>query len=110
MFISKNFSFNNSSLATAMSNRTPALNGLRALFQRLGAALGRRQGATGILEHLATLPLGAQSSLVVVRLQGETLLLGATAQRITLLSKQGGVTANLGSIEAAAPTDEARRL
>jgi len=60
---------------------------VRVLVQRLVGAFHRRQAAAGVLEHLATLPLGAQPSLVLVRLGGETLLLGATAQQISLLTK-----------------------
>jgi flagellar biogenesis protein FliO len=60
---------------------------VRVLVQRLAGAFHRRQAAAGALEHLATLPLGAQPSLVLVRLGGETLLLGATAQQISLLTK-----------------------
>lgn len=60
---------------------------LRGFLQRLVPALRRRAIAGGALEHLATLPLNAQTSLVLVRLGQETLLLGATAQTISLLAK-----------------------
>jgi flagellar biogenesis protein FliO len=40
-----------------------------------------------MLEHLGTMPLTAQSSLALVRLNGETLLLGITPQNISLLAK-----------------------
>ena len=60
---------------------------LGALFKRIiGTVAGRRVGG-GALEHLATLPLGAEPSLVLVRLGQQTLLVGATAQRINLLAK-----------------------
>lgn len=36
------------------------------------------------------MPLTAQASLALVRLNGETLLLGVTAKNITLLAKSGG--------------------
>lgn len=58
-----------------------------ALWQRLLPALRRRSVAGNALEHLASLPLTAQSSLALVRFQGETLLLGVTGQNITLLTK-----------------------
>lgn len=58
-----------------------------ALLQRLLPALRRRNSFGTALEHLGTMPLTAQSSLALVRLQGETLLLGITPQNITLLAK-----------------------
>lgn len=58
-----------------------------ALWQRIVPALRRRAVAGNALEHLGSLPLTAQSSLALVRLHGETLLLGVTAQSITLLTK-----------------------
>jgi flagellar biogenesis protein FliO len=91
MFISKNFSFNRRALLPRFSS-APGAPGIgvtvvRALVQRLTGAFQRRGAAAGALEHLATLPLGTQPSLVLVRLGGETLLLGATAQQISLLTK-----------------------
>jgi flagellar biogenesis protein FliO len=47
---------------------------------------GRR--VAGALEHLGTLPLTAQSSLALVRLHDETLLLGITPQSIKVLAKR----------------------
>lgn len=61
--------------------------GVGALLQRFMPALGRRGNLAGVLEHLGTLPLTAQSSLAVVKLHDETLLLGITPQNITLLAK-----------------------
>lgn len=58
-----------------------------ALWQRIMPALRRRAIAGNALEHLGSLPLTAQASLALVRLHGETLLLGVTAQNITLLTK-----------------------
>jgi flagellar biogenesis protein FliO len=58
-----------------------------ALFQRILPALSRRGTVGGALEHLGSMPLTAQSSLALVRLHGETLLLGITPQNITLLTK-----------------------
>ena len=63
------------------------LSGYGALLQRLVPALRRRGNLGNVLEHLGTLPLTAHSSLALVRLQGETLLLGITPQSITLLTK-----------------------
>jgi flagellar biogenesis protein FliO len=59
----------------------------RGFLERMVPALRRRPIAGGALEHLATLPLNAHSSLVLVRLGEETLLLGATTQNISLLAK-----------------------
>jgi len=64
------------------------LSGYTALLQRLVPALRRRGNLGNALEHLGSLPLTAQSSLALVRLQGETLLLGITPQSITLLTKE----------------------
>jgi flagellar biogenesis protein FliO len=47
------------------------------------------------LEHLGSLPLTAQSSLALVRLQDETLLLGITPQTITLLTKVSAVAVSV---------------
>jgi len=60
-------------------------------WQRLLPALSRRAIAGNALEHLGSLPLTAQSSLALVRLHGETLLLGVTPQNITLLAKGGEI-------------------
>lgn len=100
MYISKSFSFNRASCWTSSAGVAPSSVGnfsaLRALWQRvIGAFAGRRVGG-GALEHLATLPLGPQPSLVLVRLGQQTLLLGATAQRINLLAKTSSETGELG--------------
>jgi flagellar biogenesis protein FliO len=60
---------------------------MSAFIHKILPALGRRSALNGALEHLASLPLTAQSSLALVRLHHETLLLGITPQSITLLSK-----------------------
>ena len=70
-----------------------ALSGYAALLQRLVPALRRRGNLGNALEHLGSLPLTAQSSLALVRLQGETLLLGITPQSITLLTKGSAAAA-----------------
>jgi len=62
--------------------------GWGALWRRLLQALSRRSPMRGSLEHLGSLPLTAQSSLALVRLNRETLLLGITPQGITLLTKR----------------------
>jgi len=77
------------------------LSGYAALLQRLLPALRRRGNLGNALEHLGSLPLTAQSSLALVRLQGETLLLGITPQSITLLTK--GSAAALGAPAAVQP-------
>jgi len=58
-----------------------------ALWRRLWQALSPRSATGGALEHLGSLPLTAQSSLALVRLNKETLLLGISPQGITLLTK-----------------------
>ncbi len=114
MFTSKNFSFNNRALR-ARFNAAPGAPGIgvtvvRALFQRLAGAFHRRQAAAGVLEHLATLPLSAQPSLVLVRLGGETLLLGATAQQISLLTKSSADLPDLPQrIDEILPHEETTR-
>lgn len=60
---------------------------LGAFLRRVFPTLGRRSALGGALEHLGSLPLTAHSSLALVRLYKETLLLGITPQSITLLSK-----------------------
>jgi flagellar biogenesis protein FliO len=61
--------------------------GLAAFIRRIVPALARRSAVAGALEHLASLPLTAHSSLALVRLNKQTLLLGITPQGITLLTK-----------------------
>ena len=68
---------------TPVSGLGIVLDGLR----RLLSPLGRHAKTAGALEHLASLPLTAQSSLALVRLHKETLLLGITPQSVTLLTK-----------------------
>ncbi len=60
---------------------------LCAIFRRLFPRLHRHSAFDGALEHLGSLALTAHSSLALVRLYKETLLLGITPQSITLLSK-----------------------
>jgi len=69
-----------------------AIAGLAAFIRRIVPALARRSAVAGSLEHLGSLPLTAHSSLALVRLNKQTLLLGITPQGITLLTK-GGVQA-----------------
>ena len=68
------------------------LAGFAAFLRRMIPALARRSAVAGALEHLGSLPLTAQSSLALVRLNQETLLLGITPQGITLLTKGGAET------------------
>lgn len=96
MFILKSFSFNRpgrlprNRRSQVIQKKTLGWNGLGAFFQRLIPALSRQRTISNALVHLGTLPLTAQSSLSLVRLHDETLLLGITAQNITLLTKAHG--------------------
>ena len=96
-------------------SRTPSgdCGGLSALFSRLIPALSHRASVGGVLEHLGTLPLTAQSSLALVRLHDETLLLGITPQGVTLLTKgrrAEGSGASLSSSDSISPQEEHLRL
>lgn len=80
-----------------------------ALWRSLWQALGRRCATRGALEHLGSLPLTAQSSLALVRLNKETLLLGISPQGITLLTKNrdpDGDGARKGEIKKKPPRRE----
>ena len=88
---------------TPSSQNAGGLQGLSALMQRFLPALGRRGNLAGALEHLGTMPLTAQSSLALVKLHDETLLLGITPQSITLLAK-----GNRSTPHAITPTDRAQ--
>ena len=57
-------------------------------FSRCPAAIGAS------LQHIGTLPLTAQSSLALVRVYNETLVLGITPQSVTLLTKASAQTSN----------------
>ena len=94
------FSFKNSLQGRQDSGGLP---GYGALLQRLLPALRRRGNLGNALEHLGTMPLTAQASLALVRLQGETLLLGITPQNITLLTK--GSAAAVGAPPAVEPRE-----
>lgn len=94
MSILKNFSSNSlfmftstQTLSKPTGNPVFGLARLCAFFRRVFPSLGRRSAFGGALEHLGSLPLTAHSSLALVRLYKETLLLGVTPQSITLLSK-----------------------
>lgn len=80
------FPFNSRNLPPSR-HEANGLSSFGALFQRFIPALSRRGSVGGVLEHLGTMPLTAQSSLALVRLNGETLLLGITPQNISLLTK-----------------------
>ena len=75
------------------------LSGLSMIFSRLIPSLGRRVSA-GALELVGTLPLTAQSSLALVRLHDETLLLGITAQNVTLLTRRRETEVGRKSVSA----------
>jgi flagellar biosynthesis protein FliO len=89
MSISKNFLFSRRGHLPGVSfahAATPVNGGnLVALAARFFGKFTRRPAPGGALEHLTTLPLTAQSALVLVRYGDETLLLGATAQNVNLL-------------------------
>ena len=74
-------------------NRTPSRPALIDLTN-LGSAIarwlpfaGRGAAVSASLQLLGTLPLTAQSSLALVRVHSETLVLGITPQSVTLLTK-----------------------
>ncbi len=56
------------------------------------------------LQHLGSLPLTAQSSVALVRVYDETLVLGITSQTVTLLTKTAGHSSE--SALAAAEKDD----
>ena len=64
----------------------------------------RPAGAVRQLELLAQLPLGARERVLLVRVQGRVLVLGATAQQITLLGE--GDAANALAAPAASPAGD----
>jgi flagellar biogenesis protein FliO len=84
-----------------------AISGLAMLLQRMIPALARRKPAGRLLEYLESLPLTAQSSLALVRLREETLLLGITPQSITLLAKDVEMPSQDHDSESA-PADQGR--
>ena len=104
MFISKSFSFSKHSAQPRFGLfQAPEANpsGMaRALIQRLASAFSRRHASAGALEHLATLPLSAQPSLVLVRLGPQNLLLGATAQGISVLASSPADATEQSSLAA----------
>jgi flagellar biogenesis protein FliO len=81
-------------------DRWAVIAGLASLVRRIIPALGRRSAVGKALEHLGTLPLTAHSSLALVRLNKETLLLGITPQGITLLTKGGAGTGSVRRMSA----------
>ena len=99
------------SFALAGSGAVAGFTGARALLKRLIGAFAGRQVAGAALEHLATLPLGAQPSLVLVRLGQQTLLLGATARQINLLAKMPSDASELSAFvdDASAREESARQ-
>jgi hypothetical protein len=89
MSILKNFSSSSYFASNPMlaNTRASRFTGLRTLLRRFFSGFGRRSVVGGALELLGSLPLTAHSSLALVRLHKQTLLLGITSNSITLLSK-----------------------
>jgi Flagellar biosynthesis protein, FliO len=119
MFISRNFSFSNPSMfqlnppnSRTFQRASLPWGGLSAFLKRLMPLLTRRNTGAKTLEHLESLPLTAQSSLALIRLYDETLLLGITPHSITLLTKGADnfrSSAALGSIESSSAAREGAR-
>jgi flagellar biogenesis protein FliO len=65
----------------------PDLTVLGDVIGRWFRLAGRRSTAGAALQHLGTLPLTTQSSLALVRVYKETLVLAITPQSVTLLTK-----------------------
>ena len=65
----------------------PDLTTLGAVIGRWLPFAGRRSVLGTALQHLGTLPLTTQSSLALVRVYNETLVLGITPHSVTLLTK-----------------------
>jgi flagellar biogenesis protein FliO len=86
------------------SRQTPVRDGLGALLGRFMPAWSGRR-TVGALEHLGSLPLTAQSSLALIRLHDETLLLGITPQNIKVLARRPADSA-LGATESPAARRE----
>jgi len=65
----------------------------------------RPAGAQRLLDVVAQLPLGPRERVVLVRVQGRVLVLGATAQQITLLAEADPVadTGGEATVPAALP-------
>jgi flagellar biogenesis protein FliO len=64
-----------------------ALTRFGLFLRRSLLRVARRAPINGMLELLGSVPLTAQSSLALVRLQNETLLLAISPQGVTLLTK-----------------------
>jgi flagellar biogenesis protein FliO len=63
------------------------LNTLGDVIGRWLPFAARRSVVSATPQHLETLPLTTQSSVALVRVYNETLVLGITAQSVTLLTK-----------------------
>ncbi len=68
------------------------LSGLGILARRFLPLFSRRSSDPSSLQHLGTLPLTPQCSVALVRIREETLVLGITAQSVTLLTKSSDGT------------------
>ncbi len=116
MSILKNFSSNSLFMLAAIQTRSKprgnplvGLARLGAVFRRVFPSLRHRSALDGALEHLGSLPLTPHSSLALVRLYKDTLLLGITPQSITLLSKgndESAFAAHRMNLEAVALREE----
>ena len=72
----------------------PDLTALGGVIGRWLPFAGRRSAVGTVLQHLGTLPLTTQSSLALVRVYEETLVLGITPQSVTLLTKAAAHDSN----------------
>jgi flagellar biogenesis protein FliO len=86
----------------------PDLNSLSDVIGRWLPFAGRRSGVATALQHLGTLPLTTQSSLALVRVYKETLVLGITPHSITLLAKAdaGSLHSEGASVDTVPPENE----
>lgn len=80
------------------------LTGLGAIFRRLFPGWNRRSAAGGAMEHLASLPLTAQSTLALIRVYDQQLLLGVTPANITLIATANGPDATTKNKTASGST------
>jgi flagellar biogenesis protein FliO len=83
------------------------LNSLGSVIGRWFSFGGRRSGLGTAVQHLGTLPLTPQSSLALVRVYKETLVLGITAQSVTLLARADADSCRAGETIAHPAPEEA---
>jgi len=65
--------------------------GVTILVRRFAPQLGRRFQLAGRLQHLGFLSLTPQSSVALIRIGQEMLVLGVTPHTVTLLTKMSAV-------------------